>query len=85
MGLAADYVSFFFGLLFRLRVIFAKFGSDSFVHFALWLALLNLSEVQFYWSRTSKNRDRHAQSTLFVIHFFDNTIEVVKRLSLIHI
>mgnify|MGYP007000466409 CR=1 len=42
----------------------------AFVHFALWLALLNLSEVQFYWSRTSKYRDRHAQSTLFVIHFF---------------
>jgi hypothetical protein len=29
MGLAADYVSFFFELLFRLRVIFASFGSDS--------------------------------------------------------
>src|SRR5690625_4808690 len=42
-------------------------------------SLLDLSKLQLYWSRTTKNKDRHAQPALFVIDLFDNPVEVVER------
>src|SRR5262245_43670878 len=45
------------------------------VHFQL-LSLLNLSELQFHRRGASKNRDRHPQAALLVVHVLNRALEI---------
>ncbi len=43
------------------------------------LDLLDLAELQLYRSRATENEHCHLDPALFVVNFFDSTVEISKR------